>query len=148
MSTSVPDSRTYTTPTGSSAIVETIAEDPVAAGQRFAGWAICCCCCGKALTNDLLEAYGIGPECHKGLSTELLANYFRPEVGRVRTARLGYSAGVKVLRPSFYASNQIIRATQKATATTLFLIPIVLYRLRVYKPPKLCLNASKMAIFC
>jgi hypothetical protein len=63
-------------------IVGNILTDPVAAGQRFADWAIRCCCCGKALTNDLSKVYGIGPVCRKGLSSEVLANYYRPNVGR------------------------------------------------------------------
>ena len=65
------------------AVVEAIAADPVAAGHRFADFAVRCCSCGKRLTNDLSKVYGIGPECRKGLSEEVLANYFRPEVGRV-----------------------------------------------------------------
>jgi Family of unknown function (DUF6011) len=65
------------------AIVEAIQEDPVAAQQRFADWAIRCCMCGKGLTNDRSKVYGIGPECRKGMPSEVLANYFRPQVARV-----------------------------------------------------------------
>lgn len=64
------------------AIVEAIQEDPIAARQRFADLTVRCCNCGKTLTNDLSKTYGIGPECRKGLSSEVLANYFRPEVAK------------------------------------------------------------------
>lgn len=64
-------------------IVGDILSDPIAAGQRFADWAVRCCCCGRALTNDLSKVYGIGPECRKGLPSEVLANYYRPNVGRL-----------------------------------------------------------------
>jgi hypothetical protein len=64
------------------AIVEAIEEDPVAAQHRFADFNTRCCYCGKRLTNDLSKVYGIGPECRKGLSPEVLANYYRPEVGK------------------------------------------------------------------
>jgi hypothetical protein len=65
------------------AIEEIIHRDPVAAGQRFADWKTRCCFCGKALTNELSKVYGVGPECRKGLPAEVLANYYRPEVGKV-----------------------------------------------------------------
>jgi hypothetical protein len=64
------------------AVVEAIAEDPVAAQQRFADFNTRCCMCGKKLTNDLSKVYGIGPECRKGIPSEVLANYFRPEVSK------------------------------------------------------------------
>jgi len=64
------------------AIVEAIREDPIVAGQRFADLNTRCLSCGKTLTNDLSKVYGIGPECRKGLSSEVLANYFRPAVGK------------------------------------------------------------------
>ena len=70
------------------AIVAAIVEDPVIAGQRFADWAIRCCCCGKGLTNDRSKVYGIGPECRKGMPGEVLANYFRAEVGKAHAAHL------------------------------------------------------------
>jgi hypothetical protein len=56
------------------AIVEAIEEDPIAAGHRFADFDTRCCSCGRVLTNDLSKVYGIGPECRKGLSSEVLAN--------------------------------------------------------------------------
>jgi hypothetical protein len=64
------------------AIVEAILEDPIAAQHQFADLNTRCCNCGRKLTNDLSKVYGIGPECRKDLSSEVLANYFRPEVGR------------------------------------------------------------------
>ena len=50
------------------------------------------CMCGKALTNDLSKVCGIGPECRRGISPEILANYYRPEVGRVHAQTLGEEA--------------------------------------------------------
>jgi hypothetical protein len=68
------------------AVAKAILEDPREAAHRFADWAIRCCCCGRKLTNDLSKVYGIGPECRKGMSGELLANYYRPEVGRLHAS--------------------------------------------------------------
>jgi hypothetical protein len=64
------------------AIVEAILEDPVAAGRRFADLKTRCCNCGRKLTDEKSKVYGIGPECRKGMSAEILANYYRPAVGR------------------------------------------------------------------
>ncbi len=64
------------------AIVENIAADPIAAQQRFAKLKSRCCVCGKALTDYTSKVYGIGPECRRGVPAEVLANYYRPEIGR------------------------------------------------------------------
>jgi hypothetical protein len=65
-----------------SAIVKSIAADPIAAQHRFADFTVRCCDCGKKLTNDLSKVYGIGPECRKGLPQEVLANYYRQDISR------------------------------------------------------------------
>jgi hypothetical protein len=64
------------------AIVETLMEDPIAAQHRFADFNTRCCSCGKKLTNDISKVYGIGPECRRSIPTEILANYYRPDIGR------------------------------------------------------------------
>jgi len=51
-------------------VVETIADDPVLAGKRFAELQLRCCVCGKGLTTDESKVIGIGPECRKGMSME------------------------------------------------------------------------------
>ncbi len=63
-----------------------IADDPIAAKHRFADFATRCCSCGKKLTNDISKVYGIGPECRKGLSAEVLANYYRLDVSQAHAA--------------------------------------------------------------
>jgi Family of unknown function (DUF6011) len=65
------------------AIVDAIAEDPLAAMHRFAAFATHCMICGKALTHEYSKVVGIGPECRKGMSAERLAELAVPEVGRV-----------------------------------------------------------------
>jgi hypothetical protein len=70
------------------AILEAIADDPVAAGKRFAEWALRCCMCGKVLTRDDSKVYGIGPECRKGMPKALLDNYFPPQVGKAHARHL------------------------------------------------------------
>jgi hypothetical protein len=43
--------------------------------------------------NDLSKVYGIGPECRKGMSAEVLANYYRPEVGRMHAEHVAEGKG-------------------------------------------------------
>lgn len=69
-------------------VIEAIAEDPVAAGRRFAQFCDCCCRCGKVLTDPVSKSYGIGPDCRRDISPELLARYLTPQVERLHAQTL------------------------------------------------------------
>ncbi len=62
-------------------IERAIETDPQTAAARFSRLQTTCCCCGKQLTEEHSKAYGIGPECRKGMPAELLAR-FTDAVGR------------------------------------------------------------------
>jgi hypothetical protein len=57
------------------AVRAAIAADPVAAGRRFAELTTNCCWCGRQLTEESSKVYGIGPECRKDMSADVLAAY-------------------------------------------------------------------------
>ena len=65
------------------ALEEILLEGPLKAAKRFAEWQIRCCMCGKKLTHEKSKVVGLGPECGKGAAEEVLANHFRPQVGRL-----------------------------------------------------------------
>jgi hypothetical protein len=64
-----------------------IETDPVTHGRRFAEFTSRCCYCGKTLTDQRSKVYGIGPDCRRGMSTEMLAR-FAPTMGRAHAVAL------------------------------------------------------------
>ncbi|GGX02105.1 DUF6011 domain-containing protein [Streptomyces chryseus] len=61
--------------------------DPAAARRNFADLTTRCCQCGRALTDDRSKVLGVGPECRRGVSEELLALICTPAVAAAHAAR-------------------------------------------------------------
>ncbi|MFE4796172.1 DUF6011 domain-containing protein [Streptomyces sp. NPDC056708] len=81
-------------------IVAAITADPRAAARRFADFRSRCCQCARALRDDLSKTYGIGPECRKGMTPAVLAQFFTPQVGRLHAEHLAAGAHNDSGRPS------------------------------------------------
>jgi hypothetical protein len=60
--------------------------DPHPALRRFAEFSIRCCQCARPLTDDTSKVLGIGPDCRRGISTELLAQITTPQVAAIHAA--------------------------------------------------------------
>lgn len=75
------------------AVVEAIVADPVGTSVRFAEHFTRCCRCGRSLTEEASKAYGIGPECRRGMTPAELDPYVRA-VGAAHAASLAIGGDV------------------------------------------------------